>query len=465
MALFDGKKALTREKRCGAISHYHGTFASLLRDGAGNEYEQRIRTFSQSGPGEIVYALQALNGIPGVAVVIHGGAGCAATGLRHGFSRGAAWYTTNLNESDTILGGDKKLRAAAVRAYKENSAEIIFIVGTPVNAINNDDIEAVILELEEEIACPVVYVAVNGFETKNALSGYDAVFHAFLKHITRPPQKPEEPFINLFSVSENPGNVAAVAKLLAQINIPCNLSPGFSGVEGIRRASSALFSVSLNDTEGGYFLAGLEEQYGVPFVKTSPPVGRAATAEFLLTVAGRFGRGKEAEDLIRRETRAAAGVSGRKPLAGKTIFLEMDISPALGFSALAEELGGGITGLSIPYFDPSYAAALNGFAQLSPAAPLIVAQGQQFELINTLAKHPSDFFVGASGSAAAVSRLGIYPLPTDNLVFYGYRGVEETFRQILKAQTKIFPPNTVYSPYSPAWLKRSGNWYVKVEVK
>jgi nitrogenase molybdenum-iron protein alpha chain len=474
--MLDARKAPSREKRTGIVSHYHGTLASLLEESEkfrsktaedrGEGIQQRVRTFSQSTPGEIIYALRAVRGIRNSAVVIYGALGCAASGL---WFNESPWYSANLNESDTILGGEHKLRAAIRRAYDGSHPEIIFVTGTPINAINNDDVDSVLLELEEEIPCKLLYLEVNGFRTKNALSGYDAVFHSLLKHLVEPAENPGRPFVNLLSVSESPGNVLAAAELLDRLKIPCNILPQFSSLKGICGASRARCSISLKDGENDYLLTGLQERFGVPQIRTPPPIGTAGTSAFIRKIAGLFDRGGEAEELINNEKRLLAEPASGKPLSGSRVFLNVDLNEAAGFSALINELGGEVSGLMIPHIDSQNSGALQELDALPGDIPLIIAQGQQFEIANVLAKNPADYFMGASTCAAAAAVSGAKPVAIDSLVYYGYAGIRELAGKIVSVSKNNsygeFLTRAGGAPYSRTWLGRSGNWYVKTEVK
>jgi nitrogenase molybdenum-iron protein alpha chain len=464
MGLLDSGKALTREKRTGILSHYHGTLSSLLKDAAEGT-RQRVRTFSQSTPGEIIYAFRAVRGIRNSTVVVYGAPGCSASGLR----LNEPWYSANLDESDTILGGEKKLRSAIRRAYSESRPEIIFVIGTPINGINNDDVDSVVLEMKEEIPSRLLYLEVNGFRTKNALSGYDAAFHGLLKSLVEPAKNPKGAFVNLLSVSENPGNVLAAAELLNRLEIPCNILPQFSSLQGIRRASLARYSVSLNDGENDYLLTGLEERFGVPQIRTQPPIGGFGTREFIRKIAGLFDRGEKAEELIKSEEHLLGGLISGKPLAGSRVFLNVDLNEAAGFFSLLSGLGGEVSGLAIPYIDSGNAGRLKELNPVSENIPVIIAQGQQFEIANALAKNQADYFVGGSACAAAAAVSGAKPLIIDGMVYYGYAGIRELAGKIRLASKNNsygeFLKQAGWVPYSRTWLGRSGNWYVKTEVK
>jgi nitrogenase molybdenum-iron protein alpha chain len=474
MALCDTRKALTREKRSGALSHFHGDLASLEEEICGAGVQQRVRTFSQSGPGEILYALRLLGGIEDAALIVHGAVGCAASGAF--FTAGAqaggaapAWYSTNLNERDTILGGEAKLREALLRAGKETSAKLIFIVGTPITAINNDEVNSLIEELQEELAPKIIYIDVNGFRTKNALSGYDTVFHALLKNLVEPRREVSTPFVNLLSSSENPRNLAAITELLRRLDISCNILPRFSSSRGICASGSALSSFSLNDSENEYMAAGLEESFNVPFVRTPVPIGTAATRTFLEKLALRCGKEAQAQKLIEEEERGAALWVSEKPLAGKRLFVEMDLHAAASFSACAGELGAQVSGMLIPSLDAGNLGKIKELAALPRTLPLLIGQGQQFEIANILAKHPADFYVGKAENAALAVRFGALPLVTDSLCFYGYAGIGELLRRIRQLEQGggffEFPQRESETRYTGEWLKKSGNWHVKVEVK
>ena len=81
MAFHEDSSALTREKRSGALSHYHGTLATLAADTAGEEIPQRVRTFTQAARDDILSAFAVLRGIQNAAIVVHGAAGCAAASV------------------------------------------------------------------------------------------------------------------------------------------------------------------------------------------------------------------------------------------------------------------------------------------------------------------------------------------------------------------------------------------------
>ena len=293
MSFLEERKALTREKRLSALSHFHGTLEGLIDETSGSEIKQRVRTYSQIHVDETIYAFDLLSKIEDAAIIVNGAIGCGNIGLSEA-DEAFGWYSTNLVERDTILGGDDKLREAILRAYEEQHPKAIFIIGTPVVAINNDDINSVILELEDEIEIPIISIYTDGFKSKTPVTGYDIVTHSLLKYLVdKEPDKTED-FVNIISFSEDIEDVAAIVKSFKAIGISYQILPRFSTIGEIKAASRAKATVVLNPEEGDYLAKELEEVYDVPYIVSEAPIGFRGTKAFLLKIASYLKRENEA---------------------------------------------------------------------------------------------------------------------------------------------------------------------------
>jgi nitrogenase molybdenum-iron protein alpha chain len=458
MAFHREKNALTREKRSDALSHYHGTLTSLLTDISGEEIPQRVRTFTQTTYDDILAALGVLRGIHDAAIVIHGAVGCAAAAVALAETDGARWYSVNLNEHDSIFGSEAPLRETIWRAVKEGAA-VVFIIGTPVVAINNDDVHAVLLELAEEIATPLLYVNTDGFRSKSPLTGCDIAFHALLQLVETPRERGD--FINLLAVRENLDSIDSVITLLAALEIEWNLLPRLSSLATIRKAAQAHATVSLNGEESEYFGLSLEADFAVPYLPMFAPIGLSAIRSFLTTLGKIFGREDKADACIRAHEEALRDVLATQPLAGKRVFLQVDAGQVEGFIALVRELGGEIAGLALRSVDLNNRAIL---ARLEAAGetPVIVAAGQPFEIANALAKMSVDYYIGQE-QVAFVARYNVRPVSLRNVACYGYAGVR-AFAEAVSAPAPDFRER-VREAYSKGWLKKNGAWHVKREVR
>ncbi|MDR2093375.1 MAG: nitrogenase component 1 [Azoarcus sp.] len=459
MAFHEEKNALTREKRSAAISHYHGTLASLIADTAGEEIPQRVRTFTQAAHDDILSALTALRGIRDAAIVVHGAVGCAAAAGALARPGGARWYSVNLSERDSILGSEAPLRETILRAIAEGAAAV-FVVGTPVVAINNDDVNAVLLTLEEETTVSVLHVNTDGFRSKSPLSGFDTALHALLRLVDAPESRGD--FVNVLAVGDNIRNVAAIVGAIDALGIGWNLLPGpSSSLENIRKAGSARATVSLNDDESEYFGLGLEAAYGTPYLRLPAPVGRAATRRFVAGLAEAFGIDDEAQAWLRAREAALQELLSARPLAGKKVFLQLDTALVEGFSDLIHDLGGEVAGVALSNVDLNNRAHL---ARLEAAAdiPALVAVGQPFEIANVLARTPVDYYIGPEQTAFA-ARFGVRPISLRGAVYYGHEGMHALAARFGGPHPDF--RERVRRDYAENWLKKNGGWHVKREVR
>lgn len=471
MSFIEERKALTREKRLSTLSHYNGNLEQLSNDVKGTEIKQRIRTFSQCSNDEILFAFRALSKIEQSAIIVHGSLGCSASGIQWNQEKNLHWYSTNLNERDTILGGDEKLRKAVFRAYEEQKPKVIFIIGTPVVAINNDDVNAVIYELEDELDVKIISIYTDGFKSKSPVTGYDIVLHSLLRYIVDRTPKPEgkkENFINVVTLSENRADVVAVIKILKELEIPYQLLPQFSTIEEIERAGNARATITLNSDEGAYFAEELEEVFGVPYIRTQVPIGIRGTRKFIKKLAKALEIEKKAEEYIEKEEEEAQKVIGRTPLAGKTVFLDIDLAAAQGFIELVESLGGKTAGLAVTDVDLNNRDIIDRLDSLTNVTPAVVANGQPFEKANILSKDKIDYYVGLEENVAFAAEQGSIPISLAHTAIHGFEGIKQFVGLIEKAEAaKEFRAYAIEKEafYKAAWLKKSSNWYVKQEVK
>lgn len=472
MSFIEERKALTREKRISTLSHYDGTLETLADDVKGTEIRQRIRTFSQVSYDEIIYALRVLSKIDKAAIVVHGSVGCSASGIYFNKEKNIHWYSSNLNERDTILGGDDKLRKAVIRAYEEQNPEVIFIVGTPVVAINNDDVNSIILELEDELGVKIVSIYTDGFKTKSPATGYDIVLHGLLRYVVDRNQgeKPEkEDFVNVVSLSENKEDIAAVLQILKDLGISYQLLPQYSSIDDIKRAGAAKGTIVLNSDEGSYFAEELEEVFGVPYIRTESVIGIRGTRHFIKRIAKALNIEEKAKDYIEKQEEIAEKAAKKEPLAGKNVFLDITLSQAVNFTGFIEKLGGTVVGIAIPYVDINNREYVEKLDTLIKATPVVISNGQPFEKANVISKKEVDYYVGFGDNISFAAEQGSIPISLNNTAILGYEGVKQFIRQIEKAEAgkgiREFIAEREDKLYKNTWLKKSSNWYVKQEVK
>jgi nitrogenase molybdenum-iron protein alpha/beta subunit len=471
MSLLKAKSPQSREKRLNTLSAYLGEIHPLVEGFRNETISQRIRTFSQTSYDEVIYVLRLLNRIGDSVTVIHGPRGCAAAQLYLNSAEGgdSRWAVTNLNERDTIMGADAKLRETVVALHRRYRPSLIFIVATPVVAINNDDIQAVATELAEELEAKIVPVYSDGFKSKSAVTGYDVALHALLRHLVVSEEKLRGNYVNLVSVAENAQDLAEVERLLWELGLRVNTLPNTASVENFVKASQARLSISIDPDNGDYLGNALEREYGVPFVQPPLPVGIEGTRQWLAAVGEAAGLKEAVDELHDRESNDLKGVLSGGELRGVRVYVSLPAAAAFGVVTLVEELGGEVVGVSVEHLDSLHERELTRLLVDKPGLQLHVAQGQPFEEANILHRARPDLYVGGAGQQLVAAKLGIPAVTVHATGILGYRGVRQFVRLAAKAlRNKAFVLNLAGNsslPYFDSWRQKSPYWYIKQEVK
>ena len=150
-----------------------------------------------------------------------------------------------------------------------------------------------------------------------------------------------------------------------------------------------------------------------------------------------------------------------RPLAGKRVFLQTGLAQAVGLGALIGDLGGEIAGLALAAVDLDSRDQLGRF-DAAGDIPVIVADGQPFEIANALARTPVDYYLGA-GQVAFAAHFGATPISLAQGAFYAYEGIHALAAAVARPLPGI--QERARQPYSKGWLRKTGNWHVKREVR
>lgn len=463
MSFLNERKALTREKRLSALSHFHGTLEGLIDETSGTEIKQRVRTLSQIHVDETIYAFNVLSKIEDAAIIVNGSIGCGNLGIAHA-DEGLGWYSTNLVERDTILGGDDKLREAVLRANEEKHPKAIFIIGTPVVAINNDDINSVILELEDEVGVPIISIYTDGFKSKTPVTGYDIVTHSLLKYLVDKNPEEKEDFINVVSFSESVEDLGAVVESLKELKIDYHIIPSFSSIDDIKAASRAKATVVLNPEEGEYLAKELEEVFDVPYIASEAPIGFRGTKNFLLKLATFLGIEDRAIEYVDEVEAELTKSLSKDALDGKNIFVDASFSKIPALTRFLKYLGGTVVGIGSPFIDLENKKQLSKLDFLSKGTTVVIGNGQYFEKANALTKTETDIYISEFEGSSFAADEGVAVVATKNIATFGFKGVQVLHDTILKALRFSEVAALGESRYKATWKKKSGNWYVKQEV-
>ena len=484
----DIAEAPIREARLGAITGYTGTLKDLVaRTGCGGSINNRERSFSQSSSCSSGCAQTLLANIVDAAIVNHAPIGCAGDTIYHNLANHYGRYyrgqdnrniqliNTNMEEADTVFGGVDKLRAGILEAWHRFRPKAIFITTSCASGIIGDDIKGVISELADEVPIPVIPVACEGFRSKVWASGFDAAFHAVLTGIVKPPRQKRPELVNM--VNFRGSARVYITRLFAELGLVPRFIMPFATIEELETISEAAATATVCTTLGSYIGTALEEQYGVPYVKTIPPHGVAGIEAWLRGIGVAVGKEAAVERLIEAERAATADdlAEIRRRLTGKKAVVGMGPSYAQSYLGVLDELGIEVLHAASWHYDQHYDYGEQPPAILRAAAreqdiTFSVGDQQLFEIGNTLTRHKPDlYFSRHPGSSVWAAKLGITSVPViDEYTAFGHRGLVNFGYRIIDALTNRHFVNKlaerVKLPYTNWWYEQDAYAFLEREA-
>jgi nitrogenase molybdenum-iron protein alpha chain len=479
----------SRENRLGSITGYSGTLKGLHSQSHCGGPGNRERCFSQASLCNAACALGQGAYIADAVIVQHSPSGCAVTAMQVSNSTDqlaakinldnskSAYVCTDMNETDTVFGATENLQDVVRETYNRYKPNAIFIGASCVSGVIGEDLESVARDMHEELGIPVAPVHCEGFRTKIWASGFDAIFHAILTHIVKPPMKKNNivNVINFFG-----GARKEITEIFAKFGVEPLFLISNTTVEQLSRLSESAATTSTCGTLGTYLGNGLEEAYGVPYVKSLQPHGIAGFESWLSELGKVLGKEKEVEAFLTLEkAKYLPGIEDiKKKLKGLKAVVGM--GPGFNFNTTRalQELGIEIAYSAAWHFDKKYddGREPDAFRYLVDNSPndfkLSVSDLQNHELINILnTVRPDIFFSRHTGSAVWAMKLGIPAICLyDEYSIFGYRGLLNFAYAVYDAVTnRSFTENLsrrVKLPYTGWWFRQDSNHFLeKEEVK
>ncbi|MDR1578211.1 MAG: nitrogenase component 1 [Deltaproteobacteria bacterium] len=458
----------TRDVRIEPTNAFLGSCDSLRRAMGKGCAKYNSRYFSQGVGCQLTLALGIVRTFQNVVTIIHGPLGCGSNNIGlAGFNKTARalkgkpandviWIHTNLDESDVINGGVVKLRNAVLYAEKEYRPDVIVVGNSCVPGIIGDDIDAVLEELEPQVAAKLVPVHCEGFRSRFVASGYDSAYHGLLKKLVEPPIRIESVLVgnsaeeerlekikrqnsrtvNLLNVgSTSYGDEVELSRILSALGLKVNVLPLYGHIDEIAKMGEAGLNVSICATHDDYLIGHLKERFGTPYVIDTLPIGIKNTNQWLRVIGETMGLVEETEKLIELETsQLLEAVEPFKPiLSGKTIWVGGGETRIFTTAEFFQSLGMKVLGLKPHNFDRFAVPMLDDIED--PETAVAVAAGQPAEELVYLKRLKPDLYVGHGGSNGWVVRLGIptIPLYGQSQNYMGYSGAFELARKAARA--------------------------------
>lgn len=472
----ESSNVATRENRIGSITGYIGTLSDLAEQSGCGTLKGCSRCFSQSSTCLSSCALGQLSAIRDVAIIHHGPAGCSVASAgayyldkvmakKRGVTNNTVYVGTDMNEKDTIFGSSDALRKIIHEVNKRYSPKAIFVTSSCATGIIGEDIDSVVDDVRDEIDVPIVAVHCEGFKSRIWATGFDISDHAVLSSIVQPP-KQKRNTINFknFYESARPEIIEIFKNFdLEPIFLYCN-----STVEELSHISESLATTCICGTLGNYLGNGLEEKYGVPYIRTINPLGIAGFETWLREI-GRVTERSDAVEKYIAEQRAIYIPQIEKiknELKGLKAVLGMGPGYTFEVSRVLNELGIEVVWALAWHYDKKYE---NG--DVPPSMEYLLENGvdfeasvadqQNYEVMNILNKYQPDLYLSRHpGSTVWAIKNGTPAVyVADEYMIFGYKHTLEFAQSVLDSiHNRSFEKNLarrVKLPYTEWWYEQN----------
>lgn len=305
----------------------------------------------------------ALQPFTDVAHLVHGPIACEGNSWdnRGAASSGASiWrtgFTTDMNETDIVFGGEKRLYKAIREILAKYDPAAIFVYQTCIPAMIGDDINAVCKAASRKFGKPVIPVNSPGFVGSKNL-GNKLAGQALLDHVigTEEPDHTTPCDINLIGEYNLSGELWQVKPLFDELGVrilSCISGDGkYREVASSHRGRAAMLVCSKSMIN---VARKMQERYGIPFFEGSF-YGIQDSSDALRNIARVLVARGAPEDLIgrtealiaREEASAWAKIGSYRPrLAGKRALLITGGVKSWSVPAALQEAGLELVGTSV----------------------------------------------------------------------------------------------------------------------
>lgn len=336
----------------------------LVKDST-TETPQVIEANTRTIPGIITNRGCAYAGCKGVVVgpikdmvhITHGPVGCAyyTWGTRRNKAKTEDpdknfinyCFTTDMQESDIVFGGEKKLTKViddVMSIFKPNAISIA--ATCPVGLIG-DDLGAVARKAEEKYGIQVLAFNCEGYKGVSQSAGHHIANNGLMQHVIGKGALEEAPAkyaINLLGEYNIGGDGWEVERVLKEIGYHIvTVMTGDGKYEDLKNAHVAELNLVQCHRSINYIAEMLEIKYGTPWLKVNF-VGVQATIDTLRNIAEYFGDEaltEKTEAVIAKElARIESKLDQYKKICeGKTAFCFVGGSRGHHYQGLFRELG------------------------------------------------------------------------------------------------------------------------------
>ena len=255
-------------------------------------------------------------------------------------------FSTDMQDSNIVFGGEKKLREAIQEAYDLFKPRAISVFSTCPIGLIGDDVHAVAREMKEKLGINVFAFSCEGYKGVSQSAGHHIANNGLFKHVVGLDDTVKEGDfkINMLGEYNIGGDAFELERILELAGF--TLISTFSGNSDMGRfanSHTADLNVIMCHRSINYMAEMMETKFGIPWLKVNF-TGAKATAKSLRKMARYFGDKKlinRVEKLIKDEMAAVNEVLREtKPRCeGKLAMLFVGGSRAHHYQELFNELG------------------------------------------------------------------------------------------------------------------------------
>lgn len=348
--------------------------------------------------------------------LVHGPIGCAVYtwDIRGALSSGPELhrlsFSTDMQETDVIFGGEKKLYNALIELIDRHSPKAAFVYSTCIVGIIGDDMQAVCRRVSEEKGIPVLPVQSEGFKG-NKRAGYKAACNAMRQLVgTGDISGISKYSLNILGDFNLAGEIWLIREYFTRmgVEVVANIT-GDGRVGDIQRSHGAALNVVQCSGSTMDLARMMEKDYGIPSLRVSY-FGVEDMAESLYAVAEFF---KDEEMMARTRELVKEELSlimpelmrYRKALAGKRAaiyvggaFKAFSLVKAFRTIGMQVVMVGSQTGTPEDYEE---------LAAITDPGTIIVDDSNPLELSAFLQEKDVDIFVGGVKERPIAYKLGV----------------------------------------------------------
>lgn len=199
-------------------------------------------------------------------------------------------FSTDLQESDIVFGGEKKLKEAIKEAVEIFNPKTIFICSTCPVGLIGDDLPAIAAEAKKMYGIEVMSFACEGYKGVSQSAGHHIANNSIIRSlIGTSDYEPKKHSVNILGEYNIGGDGFEIERLLKSIGYDVvSIMTGDGSVDKIRKAHTADLNLVQCHRSINYIAEMMKIQYGTAWMKVNF-IGVDSTIATLRDIAKFFG--------------------------------------------------------------------------------------------------------------------------------------------------------------------------------